>query len=227
MAKTSRTKRWFIRIALFLGVVLGLALVFNEQIKIFVIQQLSTRTAQQLDASDVKRNAKRKASFDFKAVKALDVSTVAHAAVTNNPNAIGQIAIPAVGMHLPILKGLANDNLAQGAGTMKPDQQMGQGNYALAGHYMTNQGVLFSPLKGIKNGDFIYLTDKSKVYTYQVSQKKVVYEDQVQWIDDVPGKQLLTLVTCASPTEGETDRIIVRAALTKVAQATAKTLSVF
>ncbi|KRM72346.1 class A sortase [Lacticaseibacillus brantae] len=227
MTKTSRTKRWVIRIILMLGVMVGLALVFNEQIKIFVIQQLSSRTVEKLDGSDIQRNTKRKASFDFKAVKALDVGTVAHAAVTNNPNAIGQIAIPDVGMRLPILKGLANDNLAQGAGTMKPTQVMGQGNYALAGHYMTNQGVLFSPLKGVKTGDFVYLTDKTKVYTYQVTLKKVVYEDQVQWIDDVSGKQLLTLVTCASPTEGETDRIIVRATLTKVAKATTKTLSVF
>ena len=220
-------RKWSIRVLLSLGIILGLALVFNEQIKLFVIDHLTTSTFQKVDVKTIKHNQKRKANYDFSAVKALDVGTVAHAAVTNDVHAIGQLAIPAVGMRLPVLKGLANDNLAQGAGTMKSDQQMGQGNYALAGHYMTNQGILFSPLKNVKSGNLVYLTDRTKVYTYRVTTKKVVYEDQVQWIDDVPGQKLLTLVTCASPTEGEQDRIIVRAELIKAAPATKANLSVF
>ncbi|MCI1986387.1 MAG: class A sortase [Lactobacillus sp.] len=226
--KTTRKRVWLWRVLLTLGLLIGLALVFNEQIKLFVVDHLTQTTMQKIDASTVKKNQKSKGNFDFKSVKALDVSTVGKAATTaNQRNAIGKIAIPAVSLKLPILKGLSNSNLSTGAGTMKADQQMGQGNYALAGHYMTNQGILFSPLKNVQVGNQIYLTDMSKVYTYKVATKTTVNETQVQWIDDVAGKKLVTLITCASATEGETNRIMVQGALEKTAKATSQTLAVF
>ena len=49
---------------------------------------------------------------------------------------IGGIAIPEVEINLPIFKGLDNVNLFYGAGTMKPDQRMGEGNYSLASHHI-------------------------------------------------------------------------------------------
>ena len=110
---------------------------------------------------------------------------------------------------------------------MKADQKMGEGNYALAGHYMTNQGILFSPLKNVKQDDIIYITDMKKVYSYKVTSKQVVNETQVQWIDDVAGKKLITMVTCASPTEGEVDRIIIQGQLQSVKKATKQDLKVF
>lgn len=104
---------------------------------------------------------------------------------------------------------------------------MGEGNYALAGHYMTNQGILFSPLKNVQTGDTVAITNMKKVYTYKVTTKQIVNETQVQWIDDVAGKKLITLVTCASPTEGEVDRIIVQGELQSVKKANQKNLKIF
>nr|7CFJ_A Chain A, Class A sortase [Lacticaseibacillus rhamnosus]7CFJ_B Chain B, Class A sortase [Lacticaseibacillus rhamnosus] len=150
-----------------------------------------------------------------------------HAALTRNLHPIGKIAITSVHLKLPILKGLSNDNLSAGAGTMKADQKMGEGNYALAGHYMTNQGILFSPLKNVQTGDTVAITNMKKVYTYKVTTKQIVNETQVQWIDDVAGKKLITLVTCASPTEGEVDRIIVQGELQSVKKANQKNLKIF
>lgn len=211
--KAGKSRVWLVRVLLVIGLLIGLALVFNEQIKLFVVDHLSERTMQTIDKKSVKKNEQSKGNFDFKSVKALDVQHVAKAATTANArNAIGKIAIPSVKMRLPILKGLSNENLSTGAGTMKADQTLGQGNYALAGHYMTNQGILFSPLKNVQLGNKLYLTDMSKVYTYTVTTKTTVNETQVQWINDVAGKRLVTLVTCASATEGETNRIIVQGA---------------
>jgi sortase A len=82
-------------------------------------------------------------------------------------------------------------------------------------------------LKNVQVGNQIYLTDMSKVYTYKVATKTTVNETQVQWIDDVAGKKLVTLITCASATEGETNRIMVQGALEKTAKATSQTLAVF
>jgi sortase A len=92
---------------------------------------------------------------------------------------------------------------------------------------MTNQGILFSPLKQVALGDKIYLTDMKQVFTYQVTTKKTINETQVQWIDDVPGKKLVTLITCASPTEGEVNRIAVQGDLIKVSVANKQELAVF
>jgi sortase A len=136
MKKTNRVKTWLVRSLLVIGILIGLALVFNEQIKLLVIDQMLQRTIKQVDRGAVNRNQKRQATFNFSAVKALDVQTVSAAVKNNDVRPIGKLAIPHVKMALPILKGLANDNLSVGAGTMKSDQKMSSGNYALAGHYI-------------------------------------------------------------------------------------------
>ena len=147
--------------------------------------------------------------------------------MTNDSNAIARLAIPSVSMRLPVFYGLDNNNLARGAGTMKPNQVLGKGNYALAGHYMTDAGNLFSPLKRIQTSAYVYLTDNQQVYTYQVTNKQTIDEHQVSVIDDVPGKKLLTLVTCDSATPNTPKRFIVQADLVKTAAATQSTLRVF
>lgn len=129
--------------------------------------------------------------------------------MTYDSNAIDRLAIPSVSMRLPFFYDLNNNNLAQGAGTMKPNQVLGKGNYALAGHYMTDAGNLFSPLKRIQTAAYVYLSDNQQVYTYQVTNKQTIDEHQIYVIDDVPGKKLLTLVTCDSEIPNTPKRFIV------------------
>lgn len=132
--------------------------------------------------------------------------------------AVGQLRVPAVGLDLPIGVGVSNAVLIRGAGTLKADQRMGQGNYALAGHYMTAQRLLFSPLKGVRQGNSVYLTDKRQVYRYRVTRVRVVDRHRVDVIDEVPGKRLVTLVTCASAKRGEPKRLVVQGELQSVAR---------
>ncbi|MFC6261873.1 class A sortase [Levilactobacillus fujinensis] len=135
---------------------------------------------------------------------------------TSDYGAIGQLRVPAVGLDLPIGVGVSNDVLVRGAGTLKADQQMGQGNYALAGHYMTTQRLLFSPLKGVRKGDSVTLTDKRRVYRYRVTRVEVIDRHKVDVIDDVPGKKLVTLITCNSARRGEPKRLVVQGELQSV-----------
>lgn len=79
----------------------------------------------------------------FPRLKVLILPRLLNLGSKNNAKAVGAIAIPSVHMYLPILKGLSNDSLSTGGGTMRPDQKMGHGNYPLAGHYMTANGSLF------------------------------------------------------------------------------------
>ena len=85
----------------------------------------------------------------------------------------------------------------QAAGTLKPTQKMGEGNYALASHhYFSDERLLFSPLIKLKVGDKIYLTDMEYVYEYETTSIDLVEAYQVEVIYDVPGKTEITLITC-------------------------------
>ncbi|KRM94244.1 sortase A [Lentilactobacillus senioris DSM 24302 = JCM 17472] len=128
----------------------------------------------------------------------------------------GRLMIPAVGLYLPIGIGVSNAVLVRGAGTLKPDQKMGEGNYALAGHYMTNTRILFSPIKRVQKGNRIIITDMKKVYTYQAISNQIVDKDDVEVLDDQPGRKLITLITCASWRWNEPDRIVVQGKLQSV-----------
>lgn len=81
---------------------------------------------------------KKKSSFDFSAVKSVDFQSVLSSQFNSQDlPVIGEIAIPDLKINLPIFKGVGNTLLIYGAGTMKDEDIMGQGNYSLAGHNMT------------------------------------------------------------------------------------------
>ena len=95
---------------------------------------------------------------------------------------------------------------------MKPDQKMGEGNYSLASHHIFTaenaSQMLFSPLVNAKAGMKIYLTDKDKVYTYEIREVRHVTPDRVDEIEDRDGIKEITLVTCVD--YDATERIIVK-----------------
>ncbi|TFI60557.1 hypothetical protein CKN63_13415 [Carnobacterium divergens] len=126
---------------------------------------------------------------------------------------VGKIVLPNLGIKLPILVGIANTNLAVGAGTMKNGQQMGVGNYALAGHHMNNKNLLFGPLEDAAKDQLIFVTDYEKIYEYKITSNKIVGPNDGYVINDVADKNLITLITCA---EGGKTRYAVQGELSKV-----------
>ncbi|GGE23538.1 hypothetical protein GCM10011510_00750 [Streptococcus himalayensis] len=102
---------------------------------------------------------------------------------------------------------------------MKPEQQLGVGNYALASHHIFEGGdiarrILFSPLVNAKEGQMIYLTDKTNIYVYKITSIQTVNPSQSEVMDDNPdGSAEVTLVTC---TDAEASgRLIVKGVLTE------------
>lgn len=136
-------------------------------------------------------------SYNYGKVKPaneLDLSTM-------NPNydkrlLVGHISMPAIGTNLPILEGVSNANLYAGAGTLKPYQKMGQGNYALASHFMPDGVSNFSKIGQLKKGNRILLTNGKKVYEYKTISVRNLPINSSSVVDDVKGKKLVTLVTC-------------------------------
>jgi sortase A len=196
--KKSRLKNRLINIGLFFLLLIGVALIFNNQIRSWIVQYNSHSYAtNRLSPDTVKKNMQEETTFDFDSVESLSTESVLKAQLKNkNLPVIGSIAIPDVAVNLPIFKGLSNVALLTGAGTMKPDETMGQGNYALASH-RTQDGVsLFSPLERTKVGQLIYITDLTTVYTYRITSVEKVEPTRVELIDDVPDKKMITLITC-------------------------------
>ncbi|MFD3269411.1 class A sortase [Paenibacillus dendritiformis] len=135
--------------------------------------------------------------FNFEEVSELDFETILMANLNKDDiHVIGGISIPSIDMNLPIGEGVAPYTLALTAGTMKPDQVMGEGNYALAGHHMNRKDLLFSPLLQVKTGAPAYLTDMQYIYEYKIEEQKTIEATAVEVIEDQGPERLLTLITC-------------------------------
>lgn len=204
--------RWILIVVL---LVVGLALISNKLIRNTIIAWNTNKyQVSKVSKKTIKKNKEARASYDFYTVKSVSTESVLQAQMGSQKlPVVGGIAIPEVGINLPIFKGLGNTELTYGAGTMKENQVMGgENNYSLASHHIFGiagaSDMLFSPIDRAKNGMKIYLTDKNKVYTYVISEVKIVQPTEVAVVDDTPGKSEVTLVTC---TDAEaTQRTVVK-----------------
>lgn len=212
-------KKLFINILASFLILISLALIFNSQIRnIFMIWNTNKYQVSQVSKEKLEENERADGNFDFNSVKAISSEAVLAAQWdAQQLPVIGGIAIPELELNLPIFKGLNNINLYYGAGTMKPDQVMGQGNYSLASHHVFSaknaENMLFSPLDRAEKGMKIYLTDKDKVYSYEITEVKRVTPDRVDEIQDREGIDEITLVTCVDYDAAE--RIIVKGILSE------------
>lgn len=212
--RTNKPKRSWIRYTVVtLLVILSLLLIFNNSIRNMMIAWNSNKySVTHVSRKEIEENKKAETTFDFQQVESISTEKVLAAQwEAQKLPVIGGIAIPDLKVNLPIFKGLSNTALMYGAGTMKENQVMGQGNYALASHHVFNIAgstqMLFSPLERAKAGMKIYVTDKSKIYTYTITEVRTVDPTAVYVIDDHPGKKEITLVTCDDP--GAVKRTIV------------------
>lgn len=198
----------------FLGVILILAgslFLFNKPIKNYFVEktaekyQISKVTKEEIEKNQKKGTEGKKdekkngITFDFDAVKPLNLNAVTRSQLSGRSKelpVIASVAVPSVEICLPVFKGLQNDGLYYGAGTLSPDQTMGEGNYGIASHRSDRADLLFTPLDNVKLGDKIYLTDLSNVYTYVTVWKEKVDPSAVEVLDVDPDRKLVTLLTC-------------------------------
>jgi len=186
-------------IALCLSV--GLLFLFNRQISQWIVHWRGDNYAQQ-SADQMKKN-KGKGSFDASSVKALSATELMKAQLDKQDlPVIGVLAIPNLQINLPVFSGDGYDTMMYGGGTMKPNQEMGQGNYAIASHtifdYYGNpiQNLLFGNLVHAKANQMIYLTDKENVYEYAITSITQVNVAQGDVITDHKNQKEITLITC-------------------------------
>lgn len=230
MKKKKRFRRWLSNLFLLLLLLVGLVLVFNNQIKNFFIKQTGDAYAvSEISRADVEKNMEADTTFDFDAVEPASSEAVLRAQLSNKVlPVIGGVAIPSVAINLPIFKGLSNEALLYGAGTLSPTQQMGEGNYALASHRAQSPELLFTPLDDVAIGATIYITDLENIYTYTATSTVRVEPTDVYLLDEVEGRKMITLITCGEM--GGITRRVVQGdlqAVTTVAAATSDMLAAF
>lgn len=104
--------------------------------------------------------------------------------------------------------------VAHALGSSLPDEK---GNIFIFSHssldfYLANRyNSVFYLLGKLEIGDLIYLSYKNKLYTYQVTAKKVVEAQETEYLKSGSGR-VLTLMTCWPPGTS-LKRLIVRAQL--------------
>ena len=198
--KKNKKRDWQLIFAICCFVIAGLLLSMGPLRTMILsqFQQEANQTLQTITVEDIESNEQVEGDFDFTQVEALDLEGVMSARFNEERYlTIGAIAVPEVELNLPIIRGVSNAGLYVGAGTMKPDQKMGEGNYCLASHnYPGKPTILFSPLERLQIGDKIYLTDLKYIYEYETTVVTTVDEHQVDILDDVPDKTMITLMKC-------------------------------
>ena len=148
-------------------ILLGIALIFNKPIRNMIIAWNTNQyQVSHVSKKTIDKNKSATVSYDFDAIEPISTESILKAQTESaNLPVIGGIAIPDLGINLPVFKGLGNTELSYGAGTMKENQVMGgDNNYALASHHVFgltgSSKMLFSPLEQAKDGMLVYLTDK-------------------------------------------------------------------
>lgn len=204
MAAKKRTAARIIYNAVCAAVLLaGIVMLLHEPIQAWFVSRgtsslgldkVAAAGAEKRDNSHVR---KQEPTFHFAEVAELNLETILMANLNKDEiHVIGGISIPSIDMNLPIGEGVAPYTLALTAGTMKPDQVMGEGNYAMAGHHMNRKDLLFSPLLRVKTGAAAYLTDMQYIYEYRIEEQKTIEATVVEVIEDEGTERLLTLITC-------------------------------
>ena len=184
-------------------IIIGLVILFIKPILMFVVDKKVDNTVDKFNkikVEEIAENNEIDGDFNFD-----NISEISPSKVLLNPGKIderliiGQLVIPSIKANLIIFKGLSEYELYAGVGTMKSGQIMGEGNFAIAGHYAENS-ILFGDLTSVKVDDIIRITDKKKIYEYKVFETRVVDPTQIYLINDdlaiERGNPIISLMNC-------------------------------
>ena len=126
---------------------------------------------------------------------------------------MGYISIPQIRVELPIYHGTSEGVLSIAIGHLQGSTLPigGAGNHSvISAHRGLPSAKLFSDLDQLIVGDTFTITVLKEVYTYEVEEINIVEPNQMDKLICVPGKDLVTLMTC-TPYGINSHRLLVRA----------------
>ncbi|WP_254908800.1 class C sortase [Leucobacter sp. 7(1)] len=124
---------------------------------------------------------------------------------------MARLRIPAIDLDLPTYHGTADDTLLKGLGHLEGTSLPvgGKGTRSvITGHRGLADATMFTNLDRVKDGDVFSVEVLGQVLSYRVSDIQVVDPEDTERIRAVPGKDLMTLITC-TPLGINTQRILI------------------
>lgn len=118
-----------------------------------------------------------------------------------------RLIIPSIELNQPILPTTTEDNLNVALTQIKSNQEVGSGNFTIAGHLSTKEGRHFNQLPNVQVGAVVQLLKDEKLFTYKVDSKHIVEATDVAILNDKEEISEITLITC---TPDGTQRLAVK-----------------
>lgn len=118
--------------------------------------------------------------------------------------AFGYLSIPAIALEAPVYLGASEKNLERGGAVLGQTSLPLGGentNCVIAGHRSFQGAVLFRPIERLLPGDLVFFVNPWETLVYKVVETKIISPGDIQDILIQPGKDLLTLLTCAYPND--------------------------
>lgn len=126
--------------------------------------------------------------------------------------ALAILEIPSIRLKLPVFHGSSDEVLKKGLGHLKGSSFPVGGintHAVITGHTGMNTARLFSDLVNVSPGDLFFVETGNETLAYKVCEINVVKPEETKLLEIVPGKDLVTLVTC-TPYGVNTHRLLVR-----------------
>lgn len=124
----------------------------------------------------------------------------------NGHTPIAIMEIPRIKLKQPIVNGVTESVIKYFIGRFPDSALPGEvGNFAVAGHRVSNFTDAFINLYKVKPGDEVIVRTKDAKYTYKVEDNFIVAPDQVEVLQDSDYEKI-TMITC---TIGSKKRVVV------------------
>lgn len=126
------------------------------------------------------------------------------------------LSIPKIDVTEPVYLDASKKHLAMGVahieGTDLPSEKSGT-RAVIAGHRGYYQAIMFWNLDKLSVGDSVYLSWPNKTLEYKVADKEIIEAWEWEKLDSIPGKKMLTLLTCDPLTPPRKQRLLVNCEL--------------
>ena len=128
----------------------------------------------------------------------------------NGYKPIALIEIPSINLSQGLVEGITDDILQYYLGHFENSAMPGEkGNFAVAGHRVSDYSEAFVNLYKTEIGDKIIVKANKKEYVYEITDNFIVSPEDISVLDDTEDATI-TLVTC---TVGAKERVIVKGKL--------------
>lgn len=120
------------------------------------------------------------------------------------------LSIPKIDLEIPVLEGTTNDKLRVAVGHLEGSGQLGKvdQNFVVLGHRSHITGKFFNKLDELHKEDEFSFTVARQQFVYQVIDKKIIEPTQLEVLDPIKDKSIVTLITC-HPMYSNEQRLVV------------------